>query len=120
MRFKALVRKFYQRYLLDAMSAMALGLFASLIIGLILTQLSMIPALKFRADYGEIVSASSPVVGAAIGVAIAYGLKVAPLAMFSSAATGASAGRKYRFRKSAVSCAGTLVMSGLSSSALSV
>ena len=29
MRFKALVRKFYQRYLLDAMSAMALGLFAS-------------------------------------------------------------------------------------------
>ena len=89
MRFKALVRKFYQRYLLDAMSAMALGLFASLIIGLILTQLSMIPALKFLADYGEIVSASSPVVGAAIGVAIAYGLKVAPLAMFSSAATGA-------------------------------
>ena len=67
MRFKALVRKFYQRYLLDAMSAMALGLFASLIIGLILTQLSMIPALKFLADYGEIVSASSPVVGAAIG-----------------------------------------------------
>ena len=89
MRFKALVRKFYQRYLLDAMSAMALGLFASLIIGLILTQLSMIPALKFLADYGEIVSASSPVVGAAIGVAIAYGLRVAPLAMFSSAATGA-------------------------------
>ena len=80
MRFKALVRKFYQRYLLDAMSAMALGLFASLIIGLILTQLSMIPALNFLASYGEIVSASSPVVGAAIGVAIAYGLKVAPLA----------------------------------------
>ena len=89
MRIKAFVRKFYQRYLLDAMSAMALGLFASLIIGLILTQLSMIPALNFLASYGEIVSASSPVVGAAIGVAIAYGLKVAPLAMFSSAATGA-------------------------------
>ena len=44
------------------MSAMALGLFASLIIGLILTQLSMIPALNFLAGYGEIVSASSPVV----------------------------------------------------------
>ena len=70
MRFKALVRKFYQRYLLDAMSAMALGLFASLIIGLILTQLSMIPALNFLAGYGEIVSASSPVVGAAIGAVI--------------------------------------------------
>ena len=41
MRFKAFARKFYQRYLLDAMSAMALGLFASLLIGLILTQLSI-------------------------------------------------------------------------------
>lgn len=89
MKFKEIARKFYRRYLLDAMSAMALGLFASLIIGLILSQLAMIPALAFLADFGEIVSASSPVVGAAIGVAIAYGLKVAPLAMFSSAATGA-------------------------------
>lgn len=34
-------------------------------------------------------SASSPVVGAAIGVAVAYGLKHAPLVVFSSAATGA-------------------------------
>ena len=71
------------------MSSMALGLFSSLIIGLILSQLAMIPLLKFLAPFGEIVSASSPVVGAAIGVAIGYGLKVAPLAVFASAATGA-------------------------------
>lgn len=89
MKAKALLRKFYKRYLLDAMSAMALGLFSSLIIGLILTQLSKLPVLGFLADFGAVVSASSPVVGAAIGVAIAYGLKTAPLVMFSSAATGA-------------------------------
>jgi uncharacterized membrane protein len=37
---KAALKKAYKRYLLDAMSAMALGLFSSLIIGLILSQLS--------------------------------------------------------------------------------
>ena len=86
---KLWLKKAYQRYILDAMSSMALGLFSSLIIGLILSQLAMIPLLKFLAPFGEIVSASSPVVGAAIGVAIGYGLKVAPLAIFASAATGA-------------------------------
>ena len=88
-RIKAAVKKVYKRYLLDAMSAMALGLFSSLIIGLILTQLSKIPGLQFLATFSSVLGASSPVVGAAIGVAIAYGLKSVPLAMFSSAATGA-------------------------------
>lgn len=89
MNVKQLIRKLYRRYLLDAMSAMGLGLFSSLIIGLIISQLSKISFLAFLAPFGNIVSASSPVVGAAIGVAIAYGLKSVPLAMFSSAATGA-------------------------------
>ena len=89
MKAREVIRKFYKRYLLDAMSAMALGLFSSLIIGLILSQLARIPLLSFLAPYGAVVSASSPVVGAAIGVAIAYGLKTPALAMFSSAATGA-------------------------------
>ena len=70
MKLGALLKKAYRRYLLDAMSAMALGLFSSLIIGLILSQFSMIPGLGFLAPFGEIVSASSPVVGAAIGAVI--------------------------------------------------
>lgn len=86
---KSAIKKAYRRYLLDAMSAMALGLFSSLIIGLILAQLAKIPGLGFLAQFASVLGASSPVVGAAIGVAIAYGLKSVPLAMFSSAATGA-------------------------------
>jgi uncharacterized membrane protein len=86
---KSLLKKAFKRYLLDALSAMALGLFASLIIGLILSQISKIPGLLFVKEFADIVSASSPVVGSAIGVAIAYGLKASPLTMFSSAATGA-------------------------------
>lgn len=86
---RQILKKAYKRYLLDAMSAMALGLFASLIIGLILSQFGRIPGLGFLAEFGDVVSASSPVVGAAIGVAVAYGLKSAPLAMFGCAAVGA-------------------------------
>lgn len=86
---KTWLKKAYKRYIIDALSAMGMGLFASLIIGLILSQLSAIPFLSFLAPFGAVVSAASPVVGAAIGVAIGYGLKVSPLAIFSCAAAGA-------------------------------
>lgn len=78
-----------KRWLVDGMGAMALGLFSSLIMGLIISQLSQVPGLGFLGDFAEVLSASSPVVGAAIGTAVAYGLRTAPLVMFSSAATGA-------------------------------
>ena len=86
---KEWLKRAYRRYIIDALSAMGLGLFASLIIGLILSQLAQISWLSFLAPYCEVLSASSPVVGAAIGVAIGYGLKVKPLAIFSCAAAGA-------------------------------
>ena len=70
----SILKKAYKRYLLDAMSAMALGLFASLIIGTILGQLAKIEFLSFLTPFSTIVGASSPVVGAAIGVAAGYGL----------------------------------------------
>ncbi|MDD2956612.1 MAG: PTS sugar transporter subunit IIC [Oscillospiraceae bacterium] len=83
------LKKAFQRYFIDAMGAMALGLFSSLIIGLILSQLSKVPWLGFLSAYTEVVSASSPVVGAAIGAAVAWGLKAKPLVLFSSVVTGA-------------------------------
>ena len=79
----------FKRYFIDAMSQMALGLFSSLIIGLIISQLSKVSFLGFLAPFAQMVSASSPVVGSAIGVAIAFGLKCKPLVIFSSAVTGA-------------------------------
>ncbi len=83
------VRKYFKRYFIDAMGAMALGLFSSLIIGLIITQLSKIPGLSVLADLTAVTAASSPVVGSAIGAAVAWGLKAKPLVIFSSAVTGA-------------------------------
>lgn len=84
-----ILKKYFKRYFVDAMSAMALGLFSSLIVGLIISQLSKIPHLEFLAQFTEVLSASSPVVGGAIGAAIAHGLKAKPLVVFSCIAVGA-------------------------------
>lgn len=83
------VKKYFKRYFVDAMSAMALGLFSSLIVGLIISQLAKIPHLDFLSSFTEVLSASSPVVGGAIGCAVAWGLKHKPLVIFSCVAVGA-------------------------------
>ncbi len=84
-----IIKKYLHRYFIQAMSSMALGLFSSLIIGLILSQLALIPFLGWLKPLADVVSASSPVVGAAIGVSVAWSLSGKPLAVFSSAVTGA-------------------------------
>lgn len=83
------IKKYLERYFIKAMSAMALGLFASLIIGLILSQLSKLSFLAWLAPYAAVVAASSPVVGAAIGAAIGWSLAKKPLVIFSAAVAGA-------------------------------
>ncbi len=84
-----IITRLLKRYFIDAMGAMALGLFSSLIIGLIISQLSLIPVLSFLKPFSEVLSATSPVVGGAIGAAVAWGLKSKPLVIFSSVAAGA-------------------------------
>ena len=111
----AFVKRHSKRYFIDALGAMALGLFASLIIGLIMTQIidlawpqikgavtaerfaecialltkGQAGGLEFLEAFKYLVSAASPVVGAAIGAAVAWGLKAKPLVIFSSTVTGA-------------------------------
>lgn len=76
------------RYFIDALSAMALGLFASLIIGTIIDLLAKIPGLAVLSDYATV---AKSVTGAAIGAAIAYGMKCKPLVIFSNIVVGAFA-----------------------------
>ncbi|MCI8950498.1 MAG: PTS sugar transporter subunit IIC [Lachnospiraceae bacterium] len=74
-----------QTYLIDALGAMAFGLFASLLIGTIFATLgekSGIALFQVIADYAK--SAT----GAALGVAIAYALKAPQLVLFSAATVG--------------------------------
>ena len=82
---------FFKKYFIDAMSCMAYGLFASLIIGVIMGQLAKIEPLSFLGMYSELLSASSPVVGSAVAFAVGYGLKCEKFALFSLAGVGAIA-----------------------------
>lgn len=84
-----MIKQLFRKYIVDALSHMALGLFCSLILGLIIGQLAKVEMLSFLGFIAEALSASSPLVGACIGLAIAYGLKTAPLVMISSAIVGA-------------------------------
>lgn len=76
-----------QRYLIDALSYMALGLFASLLIGTIFNTLGDKLGIALFTDV--ISPLAKQVTGPAIAVAIAYGLQAPPLVMFSSALVGA-------------------------------
>ena len=82
------VKKYLKRYFIDAMGAMALGLFASLLIGTIFKALGMIPHCEFLAQIGGY---AQSVAGPAMAVAIAYSLCKDPLVIFSSAAVGYAA-----------------------------
>lgn len=76
-----------QRYLIDALSYMALGLFASLLIGTIFNTLGDKFGISLFTDV--INPLAKQVTGPAIAVAIAYGLQAPPLVMFSCALVGA-------------------------------
>ncbi|MFG6121203.1 PTS transporter subunit IIC [Thalassobacillus sp. B23F22_16] len=96
------MKKFFERkgvtlsardYFITALSFMALGLFSSLIIGLIIKtlgeQLHFWPMLSASfIEMGEF-AMDVKIWGGAIGIAIAYGLKAPPLVMFAALFSGA-------------------------------
>ena len=92
-KVKAFLRKkdiviSWQRYGIEALGAMAQGLFASLLVGTILSTLGQqlhIEALDTIGGFGKSVS------GSAMAIAIGYALHCPPLVLFSLAAVGYSA-----------------------------
>ncbi len=72
-------------YFVDAMGAMAFGLFASLLIGTIFGTIGE----KFNIEFISMVAQyAKQVTGAALGLAIAYSLKAPPLVLYTCAAVG--------------------------------
>jgi len=99
----------FRRYAIDAMGAMTLGLFASLIMGTILQEIGRRIGFNFFYDIGTRIGLdyfinigrhfqynflhqvgvfATGAVGFAMGIGIAYGLKAPPLVMFAAAAVG--------------------------------
>jgi hypothetical protein len=77
-----------KRYGIDALSAMAQGLFCSLLIGTIIKTLGQQCGIKMLVDIGTYAMAVS---GPAMAVAIGYALKADPMVLFSLAAVGYAA-----------------------------
>ena len=77
-----------KRYGIDALGAMAQGLFCSLLIGTIIKTLGEQTGLNFLVEVGNYASAMS---GAAMAVAIGWALKAPPMVLFSLATVGYAA-----------------------------
>jgi len=88
MKVKDTVKKYLKRYFIDAMGAMAQGLFASLLIGTIFVALGMIPHFGILAKIGKFAQGMA---GPVMAAAIAYSLKAHPLVIFATAAVGHAA-----------------------------
>ncbi len=76
------------RYGIDALGAMAQGLFCSLLIGTIIKTLGQQLSIPFLVDVGVYAAAMS---GAAMAIAIGYALQAPPLVLFSLATVGYAA-----------------------------
>ena len=79
-----------KRYGIDAMGAMAQGLFCSLLIGTIVKTLGQQLSIPFLVEVGGYAAAMS---GPAMAIAIGYALQAPPLVLFSLAAVGYAANK---------------------------
>lgn len=75
-----------KEYFINVFNGMALGLFSSLMTGLIIKQIGVLLEIDLLIGFGEM---TQYMMGPAIGAGVAYSLKASPLAIFASVATGA-------------------------------
>lgn len=79
-------QKGIKNYFIKVLNAMAQGLFASLIIGLIISQIGVYTKLEILVNAGKI---AQFLMGPAIGAAVALSVKASPLAILASIVSGA-------------------------------
>ena len=75
------IRFSFSRYFVDALGAMGVGLFASLITGLILKTIGSKCGIPILVEFGGL---AGQMVGPAIAVAVAQALKAPPMVLWSS------------------------------------
>ncbi len=88
---KEVLNNYLKRYFITALNGMAIGLFASLIIGTMISTLLSIPFLSFLTPITEVLSAKELIYGAAIGCGVSLALKHKPIVTVSALVSGAVA-----------------------------
>lgn len=86
-------------YIIKVLNGMALGLFSSLIVGLILKQLGLLLNYKLLQDIGTLAQYS---MSGAIGAGVAYSVGASPLGIFSAVVAGTIGGGSIRLGNEAV------------------
>ena len=90
-KVKEILKKAAKRYFIDAMGAMAQGLFCSLLIGTIIKTVGQLTGVAFITEVGQF---AFEMAGPAMAVAIGYALSADPLVLFSLTAVGWAANAK--------------------------
>lgn len=83
-----------KKYIIKILNGMALGLFSSLIIGLILKQIGVLANIDFLVSVGNI---AQLFMGAAIGVGVAYSLDAKSLVLISAVVAGSLGAGSIRY-----------------------
>lgn len=79
----------FKSYITKVLNGMALGLFSSLIIGLILKQLGSLTGLVLLEEFGQL---AQYMMAGAIGAGVAYSLEASPLGIFAGVVAGTIGG----------------------------
>lgn len=106
---KPLLKQWGKRYFIDGLSGMALGLFATLIVGLILKQIGQLVHMDAIIWMGTM---ATVLTGVGIGVGVAVRFKVPPLVIYSAAAAGFIGGYASKIISGAAFDGGAVVLIG--------
>ena len=82
------IKDYLNRFFIDGLSGMALGLFCTLIIGTIIQQIANLVGGPFGDTLHTIGSVAASLTGAGIGCGVAYKFQVKPLVLLSAASSG--------------------------------
>lgn len=102
MEKKATWQKFLKRYFIDGLNGMAMGLFCTLIVGLIIKQIGSLIGGDIGAFLTSIGVIASVCTGAVIGIGAAYSMGAPKLIIFSSGITGLIGANAAAFVKGAL------------------
>lgn len=94
MKQKGQKQKTITTYIIKVLNGMAQGLFASLLIGLIMKQIGTLTNIELLVDFGTV---AQSLMGPAIGAAVAYSVGAPPLGIFAAVAVGALGAGTFTF-----------------------
>lgn len=107
-----LIKRYLNRVFIDGLSGMALGLFATLIVGTIIQQIANLIGGDIGALLFQVGKVAAAMTSAGIGVGVAYKFKESPLVVLSAATAGMIGGFAGKILAGTVLVDGAIVLAG--------